>query len=136
MIATDSSKQQALNADPKAMQKNYFYRKSRTRWKYKIAFYYWRDERNYFRFFTSTLKLLRIYFALIKYQFKITQYNTLNVKLSKSQLSRLKSGIKEDTEVTLNLLSNFIGNSLHNIFFCIYYCQVIYKFRGLVNLCE
>ena len=73
MIATDSSKQQALNADPKAMQKNYFYRKSRTRWKYKIAFYYWRDGRNYFRFFTSTLKLLWIYFALIKYQFKITQ---------------------------------------------------------------
>ena len=41
----------------------------------------------------------------------MTQYSTLNVKLSNSQLSKLKSGIKNGTEVTLNLLSNLIGNS-------------------------
>ena len=41
----------------------------------------------------------------------MTQYNTLNVKLSNSQLNKLKSGIKNGTEVTLNLLSNLIGNS-------------------------
>ena len=41
----------------------------------------------------------------------MTQYNTLNVKLSYSQLNRLKSGIKNGTEVTLNLSSNLIGNS-------------------------
>ena len=29
----------------------------------------------------------------------MTQYNTLNVKLSNSQLSKLKSGIKNGTEV-------------------------------------
>ena len=40
----------------------------------------------------------------------MTQYNTLNVKLSNSQLSKLKSGIKNGTEVTLNLSSNLIGN--------------------------
>ena len=40
----------------------------------------------------------------------MTQYNTLNVKLSNSQLNKLKSGIKNGTEVTLNLLSNLIGN--------------------------
>ena len=34
----------------------------------------------------------------------MTQYNTLNVHLSNSQLNELKSGIKIDTEVTLNLL--------------------------------
>ena len=38
----------------------------------------------------------------------MTQYNTLNVKLSNSQLNNLKSGIKNRTEVTLNLSSNLI----------------------------
>ena len=38
-------------------------------------------------------------------------YNTLNVKLSNSQLNKLKSKIKNGTEVTLNLSSNLIGNS-------------------------
>ena len=41
----------------------------------------------------------------------MTHYNTLNVKLSKSQLNKLKSGIKNGTEVTLNLLSNVIFDS-------------------------
>ena len=31
----------------------------------------------------------------------MTQYNTLNVKLSNSLLNKLKSGIKNGTEVTL-----------------------------------
>ena len=41
----------------------------------------------------------------------MTQYNTLNVKLSNSQLNKLKPAIKNGTEVTLNLSSNLIGNS-------------------------
>ena len=41
----------------------------------------------------------------------MTQYSTLNVKLSNSQLNKLKSAIKIGTEVTLNLLSNLIGSS-------------------------
>ena len=40
----------------------------------------------------------------------MTQCNTLNVKLSSSQLNKLRSQIKNGTEVTLNLLSNVIGN--------------------------
>ena len=43
----------------------------------------------------------------------MTQYNTLNLKLSSSQLNKLKSGIKNVTEVTLNLSSNVISNSNH-----------------------
>ena len=39
------------------------------------------------------------------------QYNTLNVKLSNSQLKKLKSGIKNVTEVTLKLSSNVVGDS-------------------------
>ena len=41
----------------------------------------------------------------------MTQYSTLNVKLSKSQLNKLKSGTKNDTEVTLKLSSNVVGDS-------------------------
>ena len=41
----------------------------------------------------------------------MTQYNTFNVKLSNSQLNKLKSGIKVVTEVTFNLSSILIGNS-------------------------
>ena len=41
----------------------------------------------------------------------MTQYNVLNVKLSNSKLNKLKSKIKNGTEVTLNLSSNLTGNS-------------------------
>ena len=41
----------------------------------------------------------------------MTQRNSLNVKLSNSQLNKLKSGIKNETEVVLRLSSNMIGNS-------------------------
>ena len=41
----------------------------------------------------------------------MTQYNRLNVKLCNSQLDKFKSSIKNGTELTLNLLSNLIGNS-------------------------
>ena len=40
----------------------------------------------------------------------MTQYNTLNVKLSNSQLNKLKSGIKNNTEVSLKISSNVIGD--------------------------
>ena len=41
----------------------------------------------------------------------MTQYNSLNVKLSNSQLNKLKSAIKNKTEVVLRLSSNMIRNS-------------------------
>ena len=41
----------------------------------------------------------------------MTQYNSLNVKLSNSQLNKLKSAIKNESEVVLRLSSNMIGNS-------------------------
>ena len=40
----------------------------------------------------------------------MTQYNTLKVKLSNLQLNKLKSGIRNGAEVTLNLSSNLVGN--------------------------
>ena len=41
----------------------------------------------------------------------MTQYHSLNVKLSNSQLNKLKSSIKKETEVVLILSSNAVGNS-------------------------
>ena len=41
----------------------------------------------------------------------MAQYNSLNVKLSKSQLNELKSAIKNETEVVLRISSNMIGDS-------------------------
>ena len=41
----------------------------------------------------------------------MTQYNSLNVKLSNSQLNRLKSAIKNKIEVVLRLSPNMIGES-------------------------
>ena len=41
----------------------------------------------------------------------MTQYNGLNVKLSNSQLNRLKSAIKFETDVVLRLSSKMNGNS-------------------------
>ena len=41
----------------------------------------------------------------------MAQYKTLNIKMSNSQLNKLKSGIKNDTEVTLKISSNVVGDS-------------------------
>ena len=52
----------------------------------------------------------------------MTQYNSLNVRLSNSQLNKLKSAIKNETDVVLRLSSNIVGNStdetnfLHKLF--------------------
>ena len=44
----------------------------------------------------------------------MTQYNSLNVKLSNSQLNKLKSAIKNETDFVLRLSSNMVGNSGDN----------------------
>ena len=41
----------------------------------------------------------------------MTQYITLNVKLSNSQFNKLKSGINNETEIPLNISPNPTGNS-------------------------
>ena len=52
--------------------------------------------------------------SLILINIKITQYNSLNVKLSNSQLNRFKSAIKNETEVVLRLSSNMTGDNETN----------------------
>ena len=40
----------------------------------------------------------------------MTQYNSLNVELSNSQLTKSKSAVKSESEVVLRLSSNMIGD--------------------------
>ena len=44
----------------------------------------------------------------------MTQYNSLNVKLSNSQLNKLKSAIKNETGVVLRLSLNMVGDDETN----------------------
>ena len=44
----------------------------------------------------------------------MTQYNSLNVKLSVSQLNKLKSAIKNESDVVLRISSSMLGNSNDN----------------------
>ena len=41
----------------------------------------------------------------------MAQYNSLNIKLSNSQLNKIHSAVKNKIEVFLRLSSNMIGNS-------------------------
>ena len=64
----------------------------------------------------------------------MTKYNTLDMKLSNSQRNKLKSGINNSTEVTLNLSSNLIGNSNDEVSFHINYYWLIHKFQRFIKL--
>ena len=46
--------------------------------------------------------------------YKMTQYSGLNVKLSNSQFNKLKSSIKNETDIVLRISSNMVGNSNDN----------------------
>ena len=61
----------------------------------------------------------------------MTKYNSLNVKLSNSQLSKLKSATKNKTDVVLRLSSNMIGNSDDNTNFP---HELLLTNRQVVNL--
>ena len=61
------------------------------------------------------------------------QYNSLNVKLSNSLLNKLKSAIKNETEVVLRLSSNMIGNSNDETNFR---HKLLLTNRQVANLCK
>ena len=63
----------------------------------------------------------------------MTHYNSLNVKLSKSQLNKLKSAIKNETDVILRLSSNMIGNSDNEANFP---HKLLLTNRQVANLCK
>ena len=63
----------------------------------------------------------------------MTQYNSLNVKLSNSQYNRLKSAIKNETDVVLRLSSNMIGGLGDGTGFP---CKLLLTNRKVSNLCK
>ena len=67
------------------------------------------------------------------YLYKMTQYHSLNVKLSNSQLNKLKSTIKNETEVVLRLSSNMVGNSDDETNFP---HKLLLTNRQVANLCK
>ena len=62
----------------------------------------------------------------------MTKYNSVNVKLSNSQLSKLKSAIKNKTDV-VRLSSNMTGNSNDNTNFPY---ELLLTNRQVANLCK
>ena len=63
----------------------------------------------------------------------MTQYNSLNVKLSKSQLNKLKSAIKNETEAVLRSSSYIIGNPNGETNFP---NKLLLTNRDVANLCK
>ena len=63
----------------------------------------------------------------------MTQYNSLNVKLSSSELNKLKFAIEDGTEVVLRLSSNMIGDSNDKINFP---HELLLTNRQVTNLCK
>ena len=61
----------------------------------------------------------------------MTQYNSLNVKLSNSQLNKFKSATKNENEVVLRLSSNMIGDSETN-----FPRKLLLTNRQVSNLCK
>ena len=61
----------------------------------------------------------------------MTQCNSLNVKLSNSMLNKLKSAIKDKTEVVLRLSSNMIGDYATN-----FSHKLLLTNRQVSNLCK
>ena len=66
----------------------------------------------------------------------MTQYNTLNVKLSNSQLNKLKYAITNGIKVTLNLSSNVVGDSNDENNFPRKLLLINTKFRSFVKLLQ
>ena len=66
----------------------------------------------------------------------MTEYNTLSLWLSNLQLNKLKSQIKNGTEVTLNISSNLIGNSNDKTNFPHTLLWLIHQFQKFVKLSQ
>ena len=61
----------------------------------------------------------------------MTRYNSLNVKLSNSQLNKFKSAIKNENELVLRLSSNMIGDNETN-----FPHKLLLTNRQVTNLCK
>ena len=105
MIAIDLSKQQALDVDPRAIKQINFTANLDREENTTMFFVIEKAKDTVLGFSQGTVKVLWMQFhcvqsnvnSLIFINVKMTQYNSLNVKLSDSQLNKLKSAIKNET---------------------------------------
>ena len=112
MIAVNLSKQEALDTDPKAIQQINFTANLERAGNTRFHFILEEAKETVFKFLQRTVKFLSMQFhwmrvswrSLIFINIKTTQYNSLYVKLLK--LNKLKSAIKNETELVLRLSSN------------------------------
>ena len=113
MIGVDLSKQQELNTHPKAIQQiNFTANLDRAR-NTRTYFILEEAKETVSEFSQGTVKVL--FSVKLNFdQYKMTQYNSLNVTLSNSQLSKLRSAVKNEAEVVLKLYSNMIGDNEPN----------------------
>ena len=63
--------------------------------------------------------------------YKMIQYNSLNVKLSDSQLNKLKSAMKTESEIVLRSSPNMIGDNETN-----FPHQLLLTNRQVANICK
>ena len=111
MIAIDLSKQQALDADPRAIQQINFTANLDRSGNTRVYIILEEAKETILDFSQGIVKVLQIFNSIY---IKMTQYNSLNVKLSNSQLNKLKSSIKNETDVVLRISSNMVNNSNDN----------------------
>ena len=108
MIATDLSKQQVLVADSRAIRQINFTVNLDIAGNTTMLFII-EEARE------TVLDLPQGTFCKFNfYQYKMTQYNSLNINLSNSQLNKLKSAIKNESEVVLRLSPSMIGDNETN----------------------
>ena len=107
MIAIDLSKQQALDSDPRAIQRIAF--TGNLEQQATIFLIFKEAKQTVLVCSQGPIKVFQFYFF---YNIRNDLIKQLNVKLSNSQLNNLKSAIKKyETEVTLNLSLNIVGDS-------------------------
>ena len=87
MIGLDLSKQKALDSDMKTIQQINLIENLSDSNNIWMFFIIEKAKETILDFSQGTVKVLQIYITLTKYQYKMTQCNTLNIKLSNSQLT-------------------------------------------------
>ena len=104
MITIDLSKQQVLDTNPRADQQINFIANLDRDGDARIFFLFEEAKETVLDFSQGIVKSCKCVKENFNfYQYKMTQYNSLNVNLSNSQLNKLKSPIKNKTEIVLRL---------------------------------
>ena len=93
LIAVDLSKQKELNANLRAIQKIQLYGMLKT--KSQVCTVLEKSKETMLEFYKRTAKVLWI--------IRTVEYSKINVKLSDTQLKKLKTAVKNKTETTLRM---------------------------------